>query len=230
MQARRKVLHIKEKQWEEVMAGKKYYAVRKGVNPGIYNTWDECSSQVTGVAGAEFKGFLSLEDAQKFMNGVPGKISKTSRPVPKKKAVKAEVPTGYLEAYVDGSYNGSSKCYGYGVAIVQDGKSVQEFVGGGVDSEGMRNVTGEIHGALKAMQYALEEKKKGIIVYYDYKGVREWALGDWKANKDGTKAYAATCKDMMKKIDVRFVKVKAHSGDEFNDLADRLAKIGARVE
>ena len=28
----------------------------------------------------------------------------------------------------------------------------------------------------------------------------------------------------MKKIDIKFVKVKGHSGDKYNDIADKLAK------
>ena len=30
----------------------KFYAVRAGKRPGIYNTWEECLSQVTGFKGA----------------------------------------------------------------------------------------------------------------------------------------------------------------------------------
>jgi len=30
----------------------KFYAVRVGLNPGIYYSWDECSAQVTGQRGA----------------------------------------------------------------------------------------------------------------------------------------------------------------------------------
>lgn len=33
----------------------KYYAVRKGYNPGIYTTWKECLGQVTGFKGATCK-------------------------------------------------------------------------------------------------------------------------------------------------------------------------------
>ena len=48
---------------------KKYYAVRKGLNPGIYNTWDECRKNVIGFSGAIYKSFTSLEEAKSFMNG-----------------------------------------------------------------------------------------------------------------------------------------------------------------
>lgn len=47
----------------------KYYAVRKGYNPGIYTTWKECLGQVTGFKGAIFKSFTSEADAKSFMEG-----------------------------------------------------------------------------------------------------------------------------------------------------------------
>lgn len=37
----------------------KYYAVRKGYNPGIYTTWKECLGQVTGFKGATCKCALA---------------------------------------------------------------------------------------------------------------------------------------------------------------------------
>ena len=50
------------------MSKKKYYAVRKGHNIGIYMTWDECKAQVNGFSGAEYKSFTNLEDAHEYMN------------------------------------------------------------------------------------------------------------------------------------------------------------------
>lgn len=46
-----------------------YYAVKKGVNPGIYGSWPECSQQTQGFKGALYKGFNTFEDAQKFISG-----------------------------------------------------------------------------------------------------------------------------------------------------------------
>ena len=34
---------------------KKYYAVRVGKVPGIYQTWDECKKNVHGFPAAEYK-------------------------------------------------------------------------------------------------------------------------------------------------------------------------------
>ena len=39
----------------------KFYAVRQGKRPGIYNTWEECLSQVTGHKGASCRSSRDLE-------------------------------------------------------------------------------------------------------------------------------------------------------------------------
>ena len=49
------------------MAKKKYYAIRKGKVPGIYETWDDCKAQTHGFPGAVFKSFSTREEAQAFM-------------------------------------------------------------------------------------------------------------------------------------------------------------------
>ena len=45
----------------------KYYAVWSGKTKGIFNSWDECKQQITGVKGAQYKSFDSLEQAQKAL-------------------------------------------------------------------------------------------------------------------------------------------------------------------
>ena len=37
----------------------KYYAVKKGRHPGIYNTWEECQNEVNQFKNAQFKSFTS---------------------------------------------------------------------------------------------------------------------------------------------------------------------------
>ena len=52
------------------MAKKNFYAVRVGITPGIYKTWDECSKNTSKFPGAVFKGFESYEEAEAFMAGL----------------------------------------------------------------------------------------------------------------------------------------------------------------
>lgn len=51
------------------MAGKKVYAVRRGRQTGLFNTWAECEKQVAGFPGARFKGFTSAAEAMAWLAG-----------------------------------------------------------------------------------------------------------------------------------------------------------------
>lgn len=47
------------------MAGKKYYTVWKGVNPGVYDSWTDCQLQIKGFKMARFyKSFNTREEAE----------------------------------------------------------------------------------------------------------------------------------------------------------------------
>ncbi|PID90887.1 MAG: ribonuclease H [Bacteroidetes bacterium] len=46
-------------------AKRKYYVVWAGHRPGIYDTWAECKLQVEEFTGAKFRGFESLEEAER---------------------------------------------------------------------------------------------------------------------------------------------------------------------
>lgn len=50
---------------------KKYYVVWEGREPGIYDNWAECEAQVKGVAGAIYKSFKSLAEAEQAYDGLP---------------------------------------------------------------------------------------------------------------------------------------------------------------
>lgn len=43
-----------------------FYSVYKGLQPGIYNTWDECKKQVDGFKGAKYKKFSNYQQAKKY--------------------------------------------------------------------------------------------------------------------------------------------------------------------
>ena len=193
----------------------KFYAVKSGRQTGIFKTWDECKKSVTGFSGAQFKSFPTMEEAKEYITG------KTIRPLPDDGAA----------AYVDGSYNVKTGVYGFGAVILINGEEI-EINGAGNDTEAakMRNVAGEIEGAKRVMQWALDNNVKSLDIYYDYKGIECWCSGEWKTNKIHTAAYAEFYKQASKAVDIVFHKVKGHSGDKYNDIADALAKNAAGVE
>ncbi|XP_018416004.1 PREDICTED: ribonuclease H1-like [Nanorana parkeri] len=65
----------------QVLMVNMFYAVRRGRNPGVYSTWDECKEQVERFAGARYKKFACEEEAWKFVReteGAPAKSSESS--------------------------------------------------------------------------------------------------------------------------------------------------------
>ena len=46
------------------MAKKKYYAVKKGKVPGVYETWDDCKDQTQRDAGQQQRFFANFRGRQ----------------------------------------------------------------------------------------------------------------------------------------------------------------------
>lgn len=189
----------------------KYYAVKHGRETGIFLTWADCQKQVIGFKNAQFKSFLKKETAELYISG----DEKTG----------TEPRDGAAIAYVDGSYNVKNGEFSYGAVIFYGGETM-EMNRAFCDSElsAMRNVAGEIKGAEAAMAYCVENNIEKLDLYYDYRGIECWCTGEWKTNKKGTTDYKKYYDSIKEKLNVKFVKVKGHSGDKYNDRADELAK------
>ena len=132
---------------------------------------------------------------------------------------------------MDGSFS-SGKIFGCGCTILKDGEVIAEISKAYEDEElaTMRNVAGEIKASELAMQYALDNGYTSLSIYHDYQGIASWCLGEWKTNKAGTIAYKQFYDGIKDKLKVHFIKVKGHSGDEYNEIADRLAKKALGIE
>ena len=201
----------------------KYYAVQRGRNTGVFFSWPECQKQVAGFSGAVYKSFPTLEEAEAFVQGDKKHSLKMGNTDSVENLAVKEVDT--LIAYVDGSYNSGSKEFSYGMVLLH-GTEEQTFFQKFTDEElaSMRNVAGEIKGAEAAMRYAVEHGFRKLYIYHDYEGIARWCQGAWKTNKEGTKAYKEYFDSIKEQVEVVFVKVAAHTGDKYNEMADRLAK------
>ncbi len=210
---------------------KKYYVVKKGLTPGIYLKWADCKKNVDGYPGPVYRGFDSILEAEAFLLGRSSGASETTVESNPETETGNTPAAGRAVAYVDGSYNIATKEYSYGAVIFYDGKE-EHFSQKFSDPEQakMRNVAGEIEGSMCAMRYCLEHGIPCLDIYYDYEGIAKWCTGAWKANKEGTIAYREYYRMVSQKVDIRFVKVKGHSGDKYNDLADQLAKQAVGIE
>lgn len=197
---------------------KKVYAVRKGRTTGLFMSWDDCKAQVDGFAGAEYKSFADPADAMAYLGLTSGGSASGSG-----------FPEG-VRAYVDGSFDAANGRYSCGVVIVEtdaEGKSETTELNAAFDdaeAAQQRNIAGEIMGSKLAIDHCMANGLKSVEIYHDYEGIGAWADGRWKANNPLTKGYRDYVADARKSMDIRFVKVKAHAGNKYNELADRLAK------
>ena len=71
------------------------------------------------------------------------------------------------------------------------------------------------------MEYAIANNKKRLVIYHDYEAnCKRLAFGR-QIKKEPHKAHFDEAKT---KVSIRFQKVTGHSGDKYNDYADKLAK------
>lgn len=200
----------------------KYYAVYKGKSgaPKIFTSWDECKKEVIGFKGAIYKSFTSEKEAIDFIALNAGVKSSTSEKKEKDSSIEG------LCIYVDGSFMIDKGNYSFGLVAVENGEVIHKDNGKGFDDEAiaLRNVSGEVLGAQKAVEFALDKGYKEVTIAYDYQGVESWAIGTWKRNNRITQNYNKFMQEKMNFIDIKFKKIKGHSGDKYNDMADMLAK------
>lgn len=190
----------------------KYYAIRKGHTTGVYfGTWEQVKSKVNGFAGAEYKSFSDVYKAQQYIL---------------EEEYKEDVPDTYY-AYVDGSNFGDGSAYSGSCVIVYNGEIIDEsnLRGENPDFLPKRNIAGEIMGALLAISWAQKNNITQLFICHDYNGVGKWATGEFKARDSLSIMYKQQVDNSIAGgLDLKFIKVKGHSGHEYNERADVLAK------
>ena len=203
-------------------AKKKFYAVRKGKKTGIFYTWDECKAAVNGYSGAVYKSFLTEEEAQAYLTGA----SAGQQPAGAAQNAPKAQPEHHLVAYVDGSFDVHIGRYSFGCVLLTPNGEIIRKSGHGDNPEAVaiRNVAGEMSGAMHAVQWCKKNGYRSIEIYYDYMGIEMWATGGWKAKNQLTQQYADFMKKYSESIQITFHKVAAHTGDKYNEEADQLAK------
>jgi len=204
---------------------KKVYAIQCGfdvknnkkIENTIVNTWDECLKYVKGVKGAKYKSFESIDDAKAYLNEGNRMLKKSDDKYPK----------DCLHAYVDGSYNSSDGRYSYGVVCVSN--NVVEYIESNAakdtSEKNVRQIAGELKGAVRAVEYASSNNRTKIVLFHDYEGIAHHATGAWDRKEESSMEYYDKMQKLMSSgIEVIFVKVDSHTGDLFNELVDEKCK------
>lgn len=136
-------------------------------------------------------------------------------------------------AFIDGSFNSQKNIYGCGGFLIDQlgKKHIIQMWGNESEMVKMRNVAGEIIGAIAAVELAQKLGMKKLTIFHDYKGISEWVLGNWRCKKKETRRYAmAMWAAMEAGLKIYFKHVKSHSGIEGNEEADQLAKLAVGLK
>jgi len=204
---------------------RKYYAVARGQEIGVYGSWSKCWEQVDGYSGAVFRKFYSRTDAQDFINSYNFYPNRTYDGVP--------------IVYVDGACpdNGKQNAQaGYGV-FWGDGHPDNES--GPLPGRATNN-RAEFFAAICAIEQALERGLEALVVRTDSellvksltKYIFTWRCNNWTTYNGSplrNKDFLKRLNKLMRQIDVQFEHVDAHCGDYGNDQADYFARQGARI-
>ena len=138
----------------------------------------------------------------------------------------SEASKDMVVAYVDGSFHKELGRYSFGcVLLMPDGEIIRESGNGdNPESLALRNVTGEMLGAMYAVKWCEVNGYTAVKICYDYMGIEMWATGGWKTNNKLTQKYAEFMRGCASRIQITFQKIAAHTGDKYNEEADKLAK------
>ncbi len=204
---------------------KKVYAIQSGFDSEknvkienlIVNTWAECLKYVKGVKGAKYKSFEDINEANAYLNEGNRMLKKSDDNYPKE----------CLHIYVDGSYNSGDGRYSYGVVAVRN--NVVEYIESGADKDtserNIRQIAGELKGALRAIEYASKKGENKVVLFHDYEGIAHHVTGAWERKETSSMEYYNKMQNLMNLgIEVIFVKVDSHTGDLFNELVDEKCK------
>ena len=192
----------------------KFYVVYDGSTfdlISLHRSWEECRVSSKKRKGLAYKSFPSKAELDLFVS----KLNHLNSPAKEEKTS--------LEGaiYTDGSFNPRCPFAAWAWVYVENEVIIYQESGLCPEKNHSRNVDGELMAVMKAGHWCSTEKKR-VKLYYDYEGVRSWALGLWKRNNSLTKEYHEKVQTYVKHF--IFLKVKAHSNHRWNDYVDELAK------
>ena len=225
------------------MSTKKFYAVAKGVRPGIYTNWPEAKAQIDGFAGALYKGFPTYKEAEEWLKKpvLRPASAKSGSEHPKSPACSdprkdpLNPDPNRVTIYTDSGSSGNPGPGGYGVVQVYNGQ-VKEITGG------FRHTTNnrmELMGVIVALRQ-LEFRDRPVTVYTDSSYVvngitkgwaKSWRKNNWiKSDKQPAinPDLWSELLDLTADLDVAFVWVKGHAGNPLNERCDELAVSSAK--
>jgi len=181
-----------------------------------YTSWPECQKAVSGVSGVLFQGFDSYGELIIWENKARLIQSGVDIPLP-------------IKIFTDGSFKSEKTAgrniAGWGMAVTENDEIVYEDYGTTPFEPTSRNIDGECFAVIKAIEWAVTNKKK-VAIIYDYISIGPWCLGIQNANTETSKWFVNKVNSLNTDniIDsIIFSRVDGHSGIKWNEHVDGLA-------
>ena len=220
---------------------KKFYAIVKGTQPGIYDDWAKAAPHVQGFAGAVYKGFASPDEATTWFEeraGQPPQLffaatKSAASPIPKTTQHTDALTAGKVVIYTDGGADPNPGPGGFGVVMLFGAppKTARKELSGGFAHTTNNRME------IRACIAALSELKRPseVVIYTDSQYLanaieKNWAITwrekGWRLSTGQPAVNAdlwAQLLELLEQHTVEFVWVKGHAGTRENERCDVLA-------
>ncbi len=217
---------------------KKFYVVWVGRETGVFTNWSYTKKQVDQFPQAKYKSFTTQAEADAAYSAGWGAVPVRRAPTKAQRSVSASAvkKTYDLTIYCDGGCDPNPGKAGSGIAVYKKGV-LAELWYGRYNPKGTNN-TAELNALYQSLSIAGEHIQEGRTVQilcdsqYAINCITLWAY-NWKKKgwKRKTEGDIKNLELIQKshalyeaiKNDVDVSHVKAHSGIEGNELADRMS-------
>jgi ribonuclease HI len=229
---------------------KKFYAVARGRQPGIYGQWsgkNGAQSQVDGYAKARYKGFPSLEEASSWYRdqtnaepqlfGISQDRQTAAQKLPATSSSTASTfPEDTVLIYTDGASLGNPGPGGYG--IVLSNKNTRRELSGG-----FRRTTNNRMELMACIQALRSLKKPSqVVLFSDSRYVinavtkgwaQRWRRKGWMRSATESAENSdlwGELLDLLDRHEVEFRWIRGHAGTKENERCDQLAVQAAKMK
>jgi ribonuclease HI len=224
----------------------KFYVVWVGRQTGVFTDWAATQRAVDKYPGARFKSFITRAEAERaFCRGHYASISRKATNSPKSGKSASERRDAHtahqfdVSIYCDGACEPNPGNAGSGIVVYRGGKLVELWYG--LYNRMGTNNTAELNALYHALRMAEAEIESGNTVEvcsdsaYSINCIRSWAPSwekrGWKRAEGEIKnlEIIQDCYTIYRRIEkeLNLTHVAAHVGTEGNELADRMAMLGA---
>ncbi|MBE5961056.1 MAG: hypothetical protein E7256_06655 [Lachnospiraceae bacterium] len=189
------------------MAKRKYYAVKIGRNPGVYDTWDLCEEQVKGFTGSKYKAFNTKEEAEAYISSesVDTNAEKTM-PADNISYPEKENQISDVSVYIASATAKEIDVCSFSLLVITE-INVENYTGTVHLEKNEKEhgvIVGLVEGVSYAFEYCLRNKFTSINIFSTNPGIKGLIEGAWKARTKHLKAYIEKYKSIEKTLKVKF--------------------------